>query len=105
MDEFNVEVLQAEGGDYLSLRYEGKVCLVKFAQFAEERLDMFERQLHVEVGLLNLLQLAFNVFFKFLQKLCFLVFNLVPLEIVLNSCQDGYCFLVLRLGRSCPLKR
>jgi hypothetical protein len=66
VNKFNVEVLQTEGRDYFSLRNEGKVCLVKLAKFAEERLNMFERQLHLEIGLLKLLQLAFDVFFKFL---------------------------------------
>ena len=59
MDEFPVEILEAEGGYYLSLGYEGKVFLVKVAQFTEERLDLFQGELHVEVGLLKLLWLTF----------------------------------------------
>jgi hypothetical protein len=59
--------------------------LVKVNQFAEEWLDTFQGKLHVEVGLLKLLWLALKVFFQFLHKLLFLVFDLIPLKIVLDA--------------------
>ena len=59
--------------------------MVKVAQFAEEWLDIFQGELHVEVGLLKLLGLALKVLFQFLHKLRFLVFDLVPLIVVLDA--------------------
>jgi hypothetical protein len=78
--------------------------LIKVAQFAEEWLDIFQGELHIEVGLLKLLGLALKVLFQLLQKLLFLVFDLIPLKIVLDASKDSYSFLALRLRSSCPLK-